>query len=629
MQRLYWKQFFCSCTQYRTQCSAVFIVFLGAATIFTTSLSAQTALQKAQEYYTAKEYPTALPLAQTAVGENPRDIAALLLLGDIYDALDRADSALVYYQKAQDVDYWKPEVMRHVALGLSATGKHNEALKKAEELTRSYPKEAENFLVLSRVYVEGNGSASFPKNALTKADAAVIKAQSINKNLPATYVARGDIYFSQRVYELAKDNYLEALKRDSTLLESRSKLAESYFRLANIPYTSKKDNIRLVNLSLQEWDKVTKSDTNNAKAFFNKGKIQFLAKQYAQVIPTYQRYLQLRPDAALVRWNLAQAAYTLLETEKKEYDTALVKNLELSKKAIDSIADKADMMIAKTLLYKREFTASVAKFAEIKANKGLKADDIELFARAAINAGDTATAVREYKDFFEKYPDDCKLMMSVGTALYAWRQYDDAIDIFRKRVSSKACSADKASANAYYYIGAAYFSKNMLDSALPALQKSLALDPKALYVRSLFANTFMEQKKYKEAKAEYLTILTMGKADTSKGKREVEAAVNVLCRIANTGKRWAELKKYAAEWTALNEHNPFGWFYAAIAEQNLNNLPQSCALYKETIARLKAAAEPNTKLIGDLETQLEALHCSDSTATSETTTRKKKSRSRR
>jgi tetratricopeptide (TPR) repeat protein len=585
---------------------------------------AQSNLQKAKEQFTAKEYPAALPLARAAVKENPRDLASLLLLGDIYDALDQQDSSLAYYQKAQDVDYWKPEVMRKVTLGLSAVGKHAEALKKGEELTKTFPKDAESFLALSQVYVAGNESPGFPNDALTKADAAVIKAQSINRELPATYVARGDIYFAQRVFELAKDNYEEALKRDPNLLDSRSKLAESYFRIANNPGTGKEENIKFVNLSLQEWDKVTKADTNNAKAFFNKSKIQFLAKKYAEAIPTLQRYLTLKPDAAQARWYLAQSAFILLETEKKEYDTALVDYLEMSKKAIDTVAERADLMIAKTLLYKRDFKQSSEKFAEIKANKGLKPEDIELYARAAINNGDTATAVREYKDFFVKNPKSCKLMMSIGTALYTWRQYDDAIEIFRKRLESANCPPDSLNARAYYYVGAAFFSKNKLDSALPALQESLKLDPKALYVRSQLAMTLMEMKKPKEAKEEFLKILEVGKADPVKSNRDVNSAINMLCRIAHGSKSWMELKRYAQEWTTHDPDKAYGWFYSAIAAQNLQDTPNACKYYEETIKRMKASATPDTKMISNLETQLEALGCASAANNPVSTPKRKK-----
>lgn len=592
---------------------------LGAAFLLASSaVFAQGNLQKAKELLAAKEYQSALPAAIAAVKDNPRDLPSLLLLGDVYDAIDQQDSALAYYQKAQEVDYWKPEAMRKVALGLSAVGKHGDALKKAEELTKTFPKDAESFLTLSQVYIAGNESADFAKakvdNPLTKADAAVIKAQSINKSA-ASFVARGDLYFAQRVFELAQNNYEEALKLDPNLTESRAKLAESYFRIANNTGTLKEDNIKYVNLSLQEWDKVTKADTNNVKAFFSKGKIQFLAKKYAEAIPTLQRYLVLKPDGTQGRWFLAQAGFSLLENEKKEYDTNLVSHLELSKKAIDTVADKVDLMIAKTLLYKRSFKPSADKFAEIKANKGLQPADIELYARAAINAGDTATAVREYKDFFVKNPKSCKLMMSIGTALYTWRQYDDAIETFRKRLDPANCPADSLSARANYYVGAAYFSKNKLDSALPALQESVKLDPKALYARQQLATTFLEMKKPKEAKEEYMKIVELGKADTVKGKRDVVQALSTLCRIANGQKNWSELKKNALDWTSVDPDNTFGWFYAAIASQQGQNTADACTYYKEALKRARASKNPNEqKMVGDFETQIEALACNGSAA---------------
>jgi tetratricopeptide (TPR) repeat protein len=575
---------------------------------------AQGSLQKAKDQFAAKEYPAALPFAQAAVKENSRDIPSLLLLGDIYDALDQQDSALVYFQKAQDVDYWKSDVMRRVALGLSGVGKHAEALKKAEEYTKQFPKDPESHLTLSAVYVAGNEAPGFAKDALTRADAAVIKAQSLNKELPATYVARGDIYFAQRVFELAKDNYEDALKRDPNLTESRAKLAEAYFRIANNQGSSKEDNIKYVNLSLQEWDKVTKADTNNAKAFLQKGKIQFLAKKYAEAVPTLQRYLLLKPDAAQARWFLAQSAFTLLETEKKEYDTNLVSHLELSKKAIDTVADKADLMIAKTLLYKRDFKASGAKFGEIKANKGLQPADIELYARAAINSGDTTTAVREYKDFFAKNPKSCKLMMSIGQALYTWKQYDDAIEIFRKRLDTANCPRDSNAARCYYFIGTSYFSKNKVDSALLPLQESVKLDPTALYARNQLATTYLELKKVKEAKEEFVKIVELGKADTLKSKRDVTSAISSLCRIANGQKNFAELKKYAQEWIAIDPNGTFGWLYSAIAAQGLQNTQEACKNYQEMIKRIKASPTPDTKLLAQAENNIEALGCSSGNA---------------
>jgi tetratricopeptide (TPR) repeat protein len=326
----------------------------------------------------------------------------------------------------------------------------------------------------------------------------------------------------------------------------------------------------------------------------------------------------LKPDASQARWYLAQSAFTLLETEKKEYDTNLVAHLELSKKAIDTVADKADLMIAKTLLYKREFKASGAKFGEIKANKGLQPADIELYARAAINSGDTAVAVREYKDFFVKNPKSCKLMMSIGQALYTWKQYDDAIEIFRKRLDTANCPRDSNAARSYYYIGTAYFSKNKVDSALAPLQESVRLDSKALYARTQLASTYLELKKTKEAKEEYGKVFDMGKADTAKSRRDMLNAISALCRIANGQKNYGELKRYAQDWTAVEPNGVYGWLYSAIAAQGLQNTPDACKYYQEMIKRIKASPTPDAKLLAQAENNLEALGCSGSPSSAPT-----------
>jgi len=569
---------------------------------------AQSDLQKAQALFNQKEYPLALPIAQVVVKANPKDVDALLLLGDIYDALDQQDSSLVQYLRAQDISnsaYYRPDVMRRVALGYSAVEKHQDALKKAQEIVKNYPKDAMSYLTLSQVYINANEQPGFA-DALRQADAQIIKAQGIDKNLVATYVARGDLYFAQRVYELAKDSYEEALKRDSTLTESRAKLAEAYFRLGNQPGTSKEDNIAFVNKSLAEWDKVTRADTNSVKAFYNKGRIQFLARQFKPAAATLSRYATLKPDGYYGRWLLAQAQFNVLKAEKS-LDTTLIDNLEAVYRNIDTVKDRANLMLAEVLLLNRNFCKAMEKYGEINAAKPLDVEDLDKYARSAINCGDTTKAVEIYLSSFRKYPkSSCKNALPIGNLLYGLRRYDQAIEVLRVKADTANCPRDEGTVRALYYIGSSFFSqKDKGDSAVAPLQQALKLDSNALYVRNLLGQVYIDQKKDKLGKDEWMRVTELGKSNP-KAKNDVTTAYQNLCRTALGSKNFAELQKYAQGWYNMyppeDQDQNKGYACLFLAISYYQSAPdQACKYYKEVLKYL-----PNNK---DAKIQIEQLAC--------------------
>ena len=52
----------------------------------------------------AQHREEAILLARAAAKENPREIKALLLVGDAYEELDRLDEALLYYKRALEIE---------------------------------------------------------------------------------------------------------------------------------------------------------------------------------------------------------------------------------------------------------------------------------------------------------------------------------------------------------------------------------------------------------------------------------------------------------------------------------------------------------------------------------------------
>lgn len=587
-------------------------------TVHSPIVAVSQSLQKAQEVFKQKDYPAALPLALAAVKANPKDVDALLLLGDVYDALDQADSSLVQYIRAQDVSnaaYYRPDVMKRVALGYSGVGKHADALKKAQEIVKNYPKDANSHLVLAQVYINSNEAPGADPKALTLADASIIKAQSIDKDLVDIYVTRGDLYFAQRVYEIAKDSYEEALKRNPNLLEPTMKLAQSYFRLGSQPGVTKEDNIAYVNKTLETYSKATKLDSNNAKAFYESGKILFLARQYKPSAAALSRYAQLKPDGYLGRWLLAQSQFNILKAEKS-LDTTLIDNLDVVSKNIDSVKERASLMLAEVLLLNRNYCKSMEKYAELNQKKPLEVEDLDKYARSAINCGDTSRAVEIYMSSFRKYPKSaCKNALPIGNLLYGLRRYDQAIEVFRIKADTSVCPRDEGTVRALQFIGNSYFSqKDKVDSAAAPLQAALKLDSTALYARYLLGQVYSEQKKMAQAKDEWLKVTEQGKANP-KFKNDVANSYNSLCRAALAAKNFVELQKYAQAWTTFDAQSAPGYLYLATSYYQ-SDPAKACQYYKEVLK-----ITPDNKNAKDM---IEQLDCGKATTASAPAADKKK-----
>ncbi|MER3328687.1 MAG: tetratricopeptide repeat protein, partial [Candidatus Kapaibacterium sp.] len=235
------------------------------------------------------------------VDNNTENQKLLILKGDIYFELENYEEAKKAYEKAFDLD--DNEI---------ATSKYGKVLSvtkdfiKSEKLLKNgiddFEKSIPIRLELASNYIRAG--------KLTDAEVQIKRARDINENDPRIYITEGDMYFDQRVYELSKKSYEKALALDENQKEARSKLATSYYWLANREADQDLSN-ELFTMSLKEWDRVTKQDTMDASAFFNKGKILFFAKQYKDAVPALFRYYELRPDGNLGRWYLGQSLYEL------------------------------------------------------------------------------------------------------------------------------------------------------------------------------------------------------------------------------------------------------------------------------------------------------------------------------
>lgn len=536
----------------------------------------QSSYDKAREYLAVRDFLSAAPYLVAAAKESPKNKEILTLTGDAFVELEKADSALIYYKRALDVDDEDLFVMRKTARTHALLSQFEAAHELMEDAFDLNEDDVYNYLTRGEIYIM--------QDSLTRADHAIRKAQSIDDEIPDTYVALGDLYYAQKVYQLAKTNYEEAIARDTTLLEPRIKLARAYWALAGKAGDRQVSN-DLLKKSLIQWDMVTKQDTNNAPAFWEKGRILYLAQQYSPAARALLRYTVLRPDRPLAYWWLGRSFY-----EVQAIDSAII-YLELARQKVDTIADQASLMLARTYYLGKRFEDAAAQFGALQGKVEFEVKDYERYGRSAILSGDTVTAITNLREALDKEPD-CKLQLMFGNVLRSGNQYDEAIDAFHKvfEVCDTLVDADRA--RVYFYIGISNFSRGSLDSAATALAEAVRLDSSNSFAIQRLAFTYREMDSTDKAMEAFRATIDVLKreieaadseAEKSRLFKQVDGSYVGLAGIIFGTKDFNELIRVCREWTAFNDKSEYGYLYHAIAEQSLQNVESACTYYRKVL----------------------------------------------
>ncbi|HRE57771.1 MAG TPA: hypothetical protein PLW09_08100, partial [Candidatus Kapabacteria bacterium] len=166
------------------------VIVLGL--LFTLELFGQSAFEQAKNFTKNGDYSSAGKLVKQIIREESKNQEALFLVADIYNELEKQDSAFIISKKAYELDD-TPEAVRRYATAMTKKGQGNEAVTLMEKLIKS-DVTAENYSCLGNIYL-------LMKNS-EKAEISIIRAREVDKKNPMVYVALGDLYYTKRVYEL-------------------------------------------------------------------------------------------------------------------------------------------------------------------------------------------------------------------------------------------------------------------------------------------------------------------------------------------------------------------------------------------------------------------------------------------
>jgi tetratricopeptide (TPR) repeat protein len=540
---------------------------------------------RAKQLFEEKRYTDAAAAIEAYLQREPSNLDALLLAGDIFTQLENPSKALSYYQRAYQKDRDNVDAVRRYARALSQSGEHKQALEVLQRSLRSNPK---------NVYLRlAYGQALLAADSIRAAELEITKAREMDKSIPDGFLALGDLYFSQRVYLLAKDNYEQALKLDPNNLDAREKLALVYFRLGNAEVVDNALANEYYSRSLQEWAEIIKRDSTYARAYFEQGKIFFYASRFADAARSLSKYVQLRPDApnaTIARWYAAQSFERIGDCEHaEEYLRFAIEN-------IDSVRTKARLLLARCYFDQKRYADAAALFRTLATEQPSLLDntlDRERYGYSLILSGDTTNAVLVLRDAVDKDSSRCLTMYRLAELYRTRQQYDDAITLYQRYLNN--CQ-DTNAARIYALMGAAQFSANRPADAIESLQRSLALDSSIVFTYRLLAAAL------KSSGAKMDEVLAVLRRGVTKAKTASDRSLlyTLYCQYLLEGKQFDELKATAQEWFKADPDRAEAALYLAVGYQGVGDRDNACKYYREAL-RLNASLDVARKNLKQLD----------------------------
>ncbi len=544
--------------------SVIVIIFFSSVV-----LTAQNTKDEFYNYLENSEYPAAAELIPQLIENNPKDVPIHLIAGDVYMELREYENAHKMYEMADDIDRREPKTLRKLALAKSYINEYEEAIEIMKDLIddeRDDDKNIENFLTIADIQIR-NGNDD-------EAELYITKAKRIDDENPQILTALGDLYFARDVYQLAKMNYEKALEMEPALIDTRMKLATSYFWLANKESNDELSQ-ELFKKSLKEWNQVTKMDPNNAKAQYEQGFIYFLASQYEKSALSLNKYIQLRPNDDLARWYLAQSLENI-----GRCDSAIT-HLNIVKENIDSVQTKAELFLARCYFDMEEYDEAINTYKNVRQDTTVEIRDIQKLGQAYLLNLDTANAINTWEEAVAMDPNqNCKIMDQMGYILQKQKKYQDAISILEQRLETEACEDDKLHV-VYYIIGSSYLYDEQPEPAIENLAKATEYNPEFYFAMINLGDAYAQLERYEKADSTFQYIIEH--ADTTDSKFALQNAFSKLAGMKYDNKSFQDVIDVSSKWKEYFTDSPYPYLYLAISYHNLQDGPNACKNYRKVL----------------------------------------------
>ncbi|MCO5251405.1 MAG: tetratricopeptide repeat protein [Candidatus Kapabacteria bacterium] len=557
------------------------LLFIGIGTAL-----AQSSKESLRLHINTGDMEAALQEIPSVLNQNPNDFDVLMMAGDVYLDYNRYSDAIKMYDRASRENRKSSEARLKLAKSQSLSGDVKNALETINDAIKRDEKDLSLTLELANIYLRAD--------SLSQAELIITRAREMDKKSPLPYIGLGDLYFKQKVYELARVNYEEALAIEPNNIAAREKLATSYFWLANREMDDELSSV-LFTRSLEEWNKVTQQDPNNARAFYEQGRIFYMANQHSNAANALSKYVQLRPSSSEARWLLAQSFEKV-----QRYDSAMY-HLEIVVKEIDSVKLQASILLARGYFDMTDYQKAITTFESIDKDTTMSVLDFQRWGQAYLLLQDTVNALAIWDRTAKANPtENCKVMDQMGYIYQRILKYQEAIDILKLRLTYAECNDDRENI-VHYLIGQSYLLSERPAEAIEPLRKSIELDSTFLFARLSLADALASSQDFDNATIEFEKLIELGRQDTAKNNFALVQGFNKLAGMYMEQKKFNDVIKVGERWATVFENESYPYLYIAIAHHNLGNGKSACTNYRKVlkIDPKNQSASKNLKLLQD------------------------------
>ncbi len=526
----------------------------------------------AKKAVAAGDYLLALGHVRAAVAEQPQDIDRLRLAAEIYLEMEIKDTALSYARRVFDDD----DDVASSALLLSRALVESNLSAEACVMLKKFRRNNDNVeLALAHV------------NALVAADstgAAELVATTARQKYPkeaGAYLALGNLYFNWKplpVFDLAVQNYNDAIALNGKLVQAHFNLAICYWRMGNRESDEALGN-EYFNKCLSEWAIVSQQDPKNARAWYEQGKIYYLAKRYPNASDALKTYRELRPlgtGEIMASWYLGESLY------KQGMCDDARKHLEDAAARIDSLKPKVSIMLARCTFQAKKWPECVSAYASASAVDSLwEGMDYWKYGTALINAGDTAKSVDVMFKAAKIEPKQCKLMERFAFLLQSKKRYASSNEVYRGRLANCTDSTD---AKIHVLMGNNFYADSLVDSAISSYEKALGVNPKLIWGMQRLGDTYLLRGDVDKGRALLDQVITnAGTTASADEKRYGIAAIASLNGLDIKDKKWQSIVDRSTLATTIDPKSVISWLYLGIGQQGVGNPDKARSAYQEVL----------------------------------------------
>jgi tetratricopeptide (TPR) repeat protein len=497
--------------------------------------NAQT-LNDAIKLTTNEQFETADAAFKALLQSQPNNGEYYFYYGENYFKNENVQMANTMYQKGADVNATNP--FPYVGLGKIQwyQGKQTEA--KANFFKATTFAAGKNAIVLLRiaeVYISAETKDFIEANKLLDL------AQKIEPKNPEVYILRGDAVLEQNNDgSKAITMYEQASSLDPKSVKAILRIGQLWNRAKN--YTS----------ALDYYKKASLIDSSFAPAYREKAEIYFRAGQYNNAVAQYKRYLQLNNNCS------ARSRYAGFLNQAKQYKESVDAAIEALKCDLNN--DYLNRYMAYDYYELKDYVKGLASsntfFSKATGDVKIISQDYENRAKLNAQLGADSLAILDFKKVLEMDTTRKDLNNDIANAYMKMKKYAEAIDIYKKKISS-----GKVNANDYYGIGRAYYYTKDFINADSSFAQIIKSQPD-LYLGYLWRAKVNEQMDPKNEKwlakpffETYISKLKPEELTQAQNKNSLIEAYNYLAAYYASKKDCPNVKVYLQKVLDLDSAN--------------------------------------------------------------------------